>query len=233
MTGSATPDPRCQAIHDDLAALATGTLTGRERAAVLDHLEHCPYCVAELEELSAVADELMTLVPEVAPPDGFAERTVALMKAEPKLVRPPARQPAFRRVLAVAAAVVVLALGVGIGAVIASPGSTGSGGNGSSGGRSGVRTAALQSTSGAQGTVVLAGDHPGWMVMTVDDSSTWGTVTCRVTLADGSHRVVGRFAMSSGYGSWTARLPVPSSSVRSVHLVGHGGAVIASAQLTS
>ncbi|HEX4081496.1 MAG TPA: zf-HC2 domain-containing protein, partial [Acidimicrobiales bacterium] len=100
-------DPRCLAIHDDLAALATGTLTGRDRSAVLEHLEGCPACVTELEELAATVDALMELVPDATPPDGFADRTVALMRAEPSAtVR---RRPRFagsgRRIVAVAAVV--------------------------------------------------------------------------------------------------------------------------------
>jgi hypothetical protein len=219
-------DPRCLAVHDDLAALATGTLTGRDRSAVLEHLEGCPACAAELEELSVTVDALMELVPDATPPDGFADRTVALMRAEPSsTVR---RSPRFahsgRWIVAVAAIVVALALGIGVGALVTS----GGGGTGPV-----VRTAALQSTSGAEGSVVLSSGQPGWLVMTVADSTAWGKVTCRVTLTDGSHRVVGRYPMSSGYDSWTARLPVTASTVRSVDLVEPGGSVIASAKLAT
>jgi Putative zinc-finger len=224
--GMTSRDPRCVAVHDDLAALATGTLTGRDRSAVLEHLEGCPACAAELEELSVTVDALMELVPDATPPDGFADRTVALMRAEPSsTVR---RSPRFarsgRRIVAVAAIVVALALGIGVGALVTS----GGGGTGPV-----VRTAALESTSGAEGSVVLSSGQPGWLVMTVADSTAWGKVTCRVTLTDGSHRVVGRYPMSSGYDSWTARLPVTASTVRSVDLVEPGGSVIASAKLTT
>ena len=34
-------DPECSAARDDLAALAIGTLAGRERAELLGHLERC------------------------------------------------------------------------------------------------------------------------------------------------------------------------------------------------
>jgi hypothetical protein len=219
-------DPRCLAVHDDLAALATGTLTGRDRSAVLEHLEGCPACAAELEELSVTVDALIELVPEATPPDGFADRTVALMRAEPSLTVRRSRRFAYsgRRMVAVAAVVVALALGIGVGALVTS----GGGGSGPV-----VRTAALESTSGAEGSVVLSSGQPGWLVMTVADSTAWGKVTCRVTLTDGRHRVVGRYPMSSGYDSWTARLPVTASTVRSVDLVEPGGSVIASAKLTA
>ena len=239
-----SPDPQCADINDDLAGLATGTLTGRRRADVLDHLETCPACAAELDELSAAADALMTLVPEAEPPEQFAERTVALMRDpggadrdRPAAIRPmPTRRPwatrpAARRVLAAAAVVVALALGVGIGGLVAGSGGSAGGRSADTAGAAGVRTATLQSASGAEGSVVLAPGRPGWLVMAVGDAGAWGTVTCRVTLADGTQRVVGRYPMTSGYGSWAARLPVPASSVRSVALVGSGGATLATARL--
>lgn len=237
------PDQACRAIQDDLAALATGTLTGRRRAEVLDHLESCPACVDELEELSGTVDALMALVPEAEPPEGFAERTIALMPTdgrsatgaradrEPVVVpmTTPHRRtprPMTRSIMAVAAVVVALALGVGLGTLVGGSG-------GPTGGGSEVRTAALQSASGSDGSVVLTAGHPGWLVMTVDDAHVWGTVTCQVTLTDGSRRVVAHYPMSGGDASWAARLPTPASSVRSVQLVGEDGTTLATAQLPS
>ncbi|HVX23578.1 MAG TPA: zf-HC2 domain-containing protein [Acidimicrobiales bacterium] len=263
----ATPDERCQAVRDDLVSLATGTLTGRQRAEVVEHLERCPACAAELEGLCGAVDALMALVPDAEPPEGFAERVTARMRAEAQPAVPvvppaarrrwasrptarPAVRPAARRVMAAAAVVAALALGVGIGAVVAGSGPggsspSGSGRDGSAGGGPGgatggteVRTAALHSPAGAggsrsgvQGSVVLTSGRPGWLLMTVDDAHAWGTITCRVTLADGSRRVVGRYPMEAGYGSWAARLPVPASSVHSVEVVGRGGATLAVARL--
>lgn len=228
-------DPECAAVGDDLTALALGTLSGRERATVVGHLERCPDCAAELEELSAAADALLTVVPEEAPPDGFAARTVALMGGRPDpragVVARTGRRPARWRVAAVAAAVVVaLGIGLGVGRALAP-----SGGAGSSGG---ARTAALSSPSGATGTVVVSPGGGGWLVMTVADVPASGEVTCVVTLADGSHRTVGRFSLSTGYaspayGSWAVHLPVPASSVRSVAVVDAHGATVASATLPS
>src|SRR6202034_1069468 len=99
-------DGECVAVRDDLAALAVGTLTGRQRAELLVHLEGCARCAAELEELSAAADALITLIPDAEPPGGFAARTTALMRAEPKV----RQRPTLRRVIAIAA--VVIALGI-------------------------------------------------------------------------------------------------------------------------
>ena len=55
--------PACAAVSDDLAELALGTLTGRERVAALSHLEAAPAARAEVDELSAAADQLLHLAP--------------------------------------------------------------------------------------------------------------------------------------------------------------------------
>jgi len=76
-----THDPECRALGDDLASLALGALTGLDRARVLAHLETCPHCTAEVEELSGAADALTALIPEAPPPPGFADRTMDLIRA--------------------------------------------------------------------------------------------------------------------------------------------------------
>jgi hypothetical protein len=212
-------DAACTAVQDDLSALAIGALNGRERAIVLAHLEGCTRCTAELEELSAAADALLTLIPEATPPAGFAARTTARMHAEGGSKR----RPVVWRALAVAAVVVGLALGFGINAINSSPG----------GNSTAVRTSALHSTTGAQGSVLVSSGPNAWLDMTVRDAPTSGTVTCAVTLADGRRQVVGRFSLSEGYGAWGARLRVPPSSIRTVSVVDQSGSTIAWAHLSS
>jgi hypothetical protein len=220
--GPSTHDAECAAVRDDLALLAVGTLTGRPRAVLLAHLDDCVRCVAELEELTAAADALVSLIPEATPPEGFAARVAASMHAE----RSASRRPVTRRVVAVAAVVIALAVGIGIGAVAASNG----GGTGPPGG---VRTASLQSASGAHGSVLLTSSDDGWLIMTIDDVSASTTVTCTVTLADGTRRTVGRFALTAGYGSWAAHLPVDVSEIRAVEVLDSTGATVASARIRS
>jgi hypothetical protein len=228
MMGASTHPPDCGVVRDDLAALATGTLTGRRRAEVLDHLEHCPSCAVELEQLSATVDALMTLIPEATPPEGFAERVTDRWDAEPRRAVSANRQPMRRRVLAAAAVVAVaVGAGVGFGAALFSSGS------GPGAGGAGVHAAALGSVSGAQGTVILLPGQHGWLVMSIDDVTATGLVTCSVGLADGSRRVVGRFPVTAGYGSWAVRLPVASSSVRSVEVRAADGKMVASARISA
>ena len=90
--------------------------TGQDRARVLSHLGTCTVCTAELEKYSGAADAMTALVPEAAPPEGFADRTLARVRAESKA----RATPLVRRLAAVAAVTVALALGAGVGGVAAS-----------------------------------------------------------------------------------------------------------------
>jgi hypothetical protein len=216
------PNAECEELHDDLAVLAIGALTGHDRARILAHLEGCPSCAAELEDLSAAADALAALIPEAVPTEGFSDRTMAVIRAEQR----GRQQPLIRRLAAVAAAVVVLAVGGAAGAVLASsehhaPANA-------------LWTGPLHSAQGAQGTVVLVSSgQKGWLVMNLYDAPTSGMVTCTLALDDGTHRSIGEFSLAAGYGSWTAPIPVPASSVRWVNVVGATGATVASARITS
>jgi len=210
----------CEAFQDDLAVLAMGGLTGHDRARTLAHLEGCPRCTARLEELSAAVDALTTLIPEATPPEGFAERTVAQFRSERTTARPWAR-----RVVAVAAVVVTLALGAGVGEWVAT-----SQGNAPA---TAFRAVPLRSAQGTEGSVVLVSTgNRGWLWMTVHDAPNSGTVTCSVLLTDGSRREVGRFSLAGGYGEWTATLPFAVTSVRAVTLLDQAGTRVAVARVT-
>ena len=74
MNDDARSRPECERYADELAELALGTMTGRERAHILTHVESCPGCQAEMEQLSLAADSLLEVVPGVEPPLGFEVR---------------------------------------------------------------------------------------------------------------------------------------------------------------
>jgi len=74
MTGELT----CAAARELLPDLALGTLSGDDRAHVLDHLGSCGACTTESAELTAVVDEVVGhLAPHVDPPAGFESRVLA------------------------------------------------------------------------------------------------------------------------------------------------------------
>ena len=217
---STSTGPECASFQDDLAVLAVGALTGHERARLVAHLEECPQCSTKLEELSVAADALTSLIPDAIPSEGFSERTVARFRAEQRV----SRRPLTRRLAAVAAVVVALALGAGAGELAASQGGSPA---------PAFLTAPLHSTVGTEGSVVLmSSGGQGWLVMNVHDAPSTGTVTCSIVLHDGTRRNVGQFSLADGYGSWVASLPVPATSVRTVSMVDDHGALVAAARVS-
>ena len=74
-----TRERGCPQYSDDLAELALGVLTGRDRARALSHVESCRRCADELEQLSRVADTVVQAAPEVEPPVGFEVRLLERM----------------------------------------------------------------------------------------------------------------------------------------------------------
>jgi hypothetical protein len=213
----------CRRFSDDLAELALGILTGRDRALTLAHVESCPRCADELEHLSRTADAIVAVAPETEPPMGFEVRLFSRMGLTPdapvQLRTPRAR--ASRWVMAAAAAVTALGVGLGVGL------------SGSGGGSSAVAVAQADLVEHGQsvGHVFIYGGSKPWMFMNLDDSAARGTVICKVVMADGQIHTVGTFSAAHGYGSWGAPLHVAPSEVRSAEVVSSSGTVIATAPL--
>lgn len=221
MSSDAQHPERCAAIADDLPLLALGTLTGRARSDVLDHVESCQQCRTELEQLSLVAEALQQLTPEVQPPLGFESRLAERLQG----AITPQRRSRRIALMSAAAAVVILAFGLGI--VVA---------HGTSGGSrlsatSAAATADLTSGGEVVGSVVVSPGSPAWMLVTVEGGRWQGAVTCEVTLSDGHVATVGTFTLSGEYPSWAAPLPSTGGSVRSARLIDSKGTIIASAEL--
>src|SRR4051812_17770341 len=102
----------CEHTRALTAELALGIADGADRAQALRHLAECANCRRELEQLSAVADELLMLAPERQPAAGFESRVLA--RLEPAAPRS-RRAGRLRRVLApVAAAAAAAAAAAGI-----------------------------------------------------------------------------------------------------------------------
>ncbi|HUZ21632.1 MAG TPA: zf-HC2 domain-containing protein [Acidimicrobiales bacterium] len=240
----------CGRFADDLAELALGTLTGRERAELLGHLEGCPRCTEEVEGLSAAADSLLLAVPEAEPPVGFEVRVLdrlAAARRDPSVPRLGARRrggrrwagPAgaprtrsARRLVASAAAAALLAASVGFGIGRAT------GGGGRSNAAPGVALngnvveASLLSAGHARGVVYVDEGDPGWLFMTVERMGSVGPVTCEVTTASGHTVMLGTFWLQSGHGAWASQLPGNLGPLRSARVRASDGTVLASASLS-
>jgi Putative zinc-finger len=212
-----TVDHACTTHRDDLAELALGTLTGRERAALLTHLEQCDGCAAELDGLAAAGDALLLLVPDETPPVGFAERTVARFGDPARTAT--AVRGRRRRTWAVAAMILAVAVGVGVGAIAWNAGRSQP---------TGSERAALVSSDGAHGTAIVTSGAHGQLWVSLADSPI-ASVTCTVTYADGSHKVVGTYPLSDGYADWALPLPSETSAIRSLRISGPSGTTVATA----
>jgi anti-sigma factor RsiW len=222
-----TRERGCPQYADDLAELALGVLTGRDRARTLSHVESCRRCADELEQLSRVADTVVEAAPEVEPPVGFEVRLFERMGVADLRAKRHRRFRASRLVpFGVAAAVVGLGLGLGL-TLSSSPAPTTT----AQPQRSGGISADLVAHGVAVGKVEAFGGAKPWMSMSLEDSPTRGTVMCAVTTKDGVTHWVGSFVARTGYGAWAAPLHVDPAKIRTAEVVSPSGTVIATATL--
>ena len=235
MNDDARSRPECERYADELAELALGTMTGRERAHILTHVESCPGCQAEMEQLSLAADSLLEVVPGVEPPLGFEVRLMERLGtggATRRLVR---RHWRLRQSALVLACLLLLAAaGVGAGWLVRGAGSrppvartafgTEPGGH--------IETASLVSAGRALGEVVVYSGPTSWLSMTLDDGSWSGEATCQIRLADGTTVPLGTFWLEKGYGSWSVVLPPGTGHIQLASVVTADG-VLATAHLPS
>jgi hypothetical protein len=220
----------CESHSGELAELALGVLTGRERAQALAHVESCPRCADELEQLSRIADTVVQVAPAVEPPMGFEVRLFEKMGVSDDLAQRRHARAMRRRVAVVGvAAAAAVALGLGL-SLPSSSGPTVSAEGGAA--HAHVVSAPLLENGHVVGRVAFGGTRP-WMSMMLADSGAQGTVNCVVVTRDGVTHHVGTFVASSGgYGAWIAPLHVSPKDVRRAEVASPDGTVIASATLS-
>ena len=66
----------CEELQDLAPEIALGTIEGEERAEALRHLATCGDCRRLVDQLTAVADELLMIAPVEEPPVGFESRVI-------------------------------------------------------------------------------------------------------------------------------------------------------------
>jgi anti-sigma-K factor RskA len=216
----------CGQHRDELSELALGVLTGRERARVLAHVESCPRCADELEQLSRAADAVVQVAPEAEPPMGFEVALFERMGVADVRQRRRHRPPRWAvGALSAAAAVAALGIGLGLGLSSSAPPTS------SALPANRVVVANLVGHGAVMGRVAAHGGAHPWLSMMLVDSSAHGTVDCVVVTSDGVSHRVGTFVAEKGYGAWVAPLRVGSQDVRSAEVVTPSGTVIATATL--
>ncbi len=221
MSRVSEPSKECEALSDELTEFALGTLSGRSRSLVLEHLESCAACNAESESLAEVADALLWLAPEAEPNLGFETRVIERLRGSDAQRRMARR----RRVsLYAVAAMLVAVVGVGVGAAAMSHGPANR-----PGATQRPLTGRLMSSGQVLGDVTISSGDPSWMTMDVDSARVSGLVWCEVTFANGQSETVGKFTITHGYGSWVAAIKASGKDVRSARIVNADGAVLAQA----
>jgi hypothetical protein len=218
----------CEEYGDELAELALGVLTGRDRARVLLHVESCPRCAEELEILSRAADSVVQAAPEMEPPLGFEVRLFERMGLTDVTPRRRRFRPSRWVPAVVGVAAAALALGLGLSLTSSSPTPTVTA---QPHGTHRVVTAALVEDGETVGHVMAVGGAKPWISMMLDDSSAHGRVNCVVVTDDGVRHTVGTFRADKGYGAWISPLPVNPDQLRSAEVVSPSGTVIATATL--
>jgi hypothetical protein len=214
----------CMELSAVAEELALDVLPGDVRALALEHLDDCPSCRALVEDLSETADELLFAHGGIEPPAGFEERVLARLAAEPTTLRRPRR---FVPTLAAAAAVIVAAL-VGVGALALRPGSHRPPAAASA--EVTERHVALISLSGTPvGDASAYAGRQAWFFMRVDRGVPSGMYQCVLDVSGGHLIRLCSLTVTGGKGAWGESLSVPASDVRDARLVTPGGRTIATA----
>jgi anti-sigma-K factor RskA len=227
----------CEQFDEVAAELALGVLTGRERAAALEHLDRCEACRTKVRQLTMTGEELLGLLPALEPPPGFETRVLDRLGIAATVPATGTRRglarwagwvgntsPA-RRTLAAAAVVVTVLVSVlggwGLRAVAAHPAS------------SSLSSASLLSASHqAVGKVFLYDGNPRWVYMSVYMETAKGAVSCQLVGTNGHITTLGTFSLDDGYGAWGSADPVDNGPLSGARLLDANGTVIATASFS-
>jgi hypothetical protein len=206
-----------EGLRDLIVAQALGTLDGRERSLLLQHVEHCDRCAQELDELLGAVDAVALATPGEDPPVGFESGVLTRITSES---RTSVRRRPLVAWFALAAAAVALAFGLGFAV-------NSLGVNSTHPGISTVLQAPLNHAGHSVGTVYAFTGSPDWMVVSAQATTPAQTVNCVVVTRDGVRHSVGNFALTTPASSWSVPLPVKAASVASVELVDSSGTILA------
>ena len=196
---------QCAELREVSVDLALGDLSGSERGEALAHLSMCPVCGQLVGELTRVAEDLLLLAPEVEPPPGFESRVLARLGEQ----RQP-RRHRLRSLVAIAAALVMFALGGGLVALMTA----------GDGGPEPVRTALAISPSGRSTCrVVVQGERPASLVVSLDGQpGTSFEYVVEAQPTSGAPIPLGRFATTDGHGLLATTVAVDAEDIRSVRV---------------
>jgi hypothetical protein len=221
----------CEQVRELAPEVALGIASAKERARALEHLVSCNECRAHVQELSAVADEILLLAPESEPPVGFESRVIDSFDAK----APSPRR--FQRVVLAAAAVLLIAAVAGGGTYLAGRHSRDLAsrwasvlgtGNGSS-----FSAAALgDANSGVnEGRAFLFRGDPSWIYVEVQAPSSFsGTYGVQLVTSGGDTIPVGSVTYKNGRGSWGRSVDRSGMTITGLQCTDATGAVVLTAR---
>ncbi|MBO0878687.1 MAG: hypothetical protein J2P19_35455, partial [Pseudonocardia sp.] len=215
------PEPGCRRCRHFAAELALDVLPGRERGDALRHLDDCSRCRDAVHALVGTADQLIELVPEARPPDGFERKVVAALTASSGR-----RRGWLERTAALLGGVALIASGW---LALPRQGSADPTG-GAQPGVLPVRYAPLLSRHQEVGHAYLYPGDPPWIYLSVATPPTApGTnVSCEAVRQDGATSSLG--PLNRGEGGWTVPTPRQPDPVVAARLVDQSGHTVAMAR---
>jgi len=191
----------CAEVRDRAPELALDVLAGTERSEVLEHLDGCARCRAEVGELSEVADLLPKLAPEAEPPAGFDARILSMMRGDRR--RRLLRRGATALTAAAAAAILSIVIVRVVDADRAPERAEAT---------APLRTVAMVGPEGLPvGQVAVSGSGTAQVAVTVtvDYSVPDGTYSLEVQADPAAPRPIGTIVVRGGRGAWKGSGPVP------------------------
>jgi len=188
----------CAHVRENAAEYVLGTLDGADRAAVAGHLAACAECRAEVESLARVTDTLWTGSPEAEPPAGFESRVLRAVRP----ARPSLRQRLAPRVIGLAVAAAVIAVGVVVRPDPPPPPV--------------AAGAMLDEARAVVGHASVSGGAAPYVHVAVEDWGHDGEYLVEVVRKDGSFVRVAPITLVDGRGVAGGPLPVPYDDVKAV-----------------
>ena len=220
---------RCDETRELAPELALGIVDGEERAEALRHLSGCAECRRAVEELTEVADELLTVAPLQEPSAGFESRVVAAMGLGDEPSRRKRRRWLLPRWLALRVGPVVATAAVTAAALVGVYHNdhvtaqryrdTLAEANGRS-----FQAQKLTDEAGGRAGVAFGYEgSPSWLLLTVDPGHRDSVTRAELTTRAGRTSPLRSLRLDSG-GSWGGAIPVKLYDVASVRLLGpHSG----------
>ena len=209
-------DLTCDLTRHLATEYALGILPAADRPGVAAHLTGCAQCRQEIDEIRAIGDRLLDLVPDAEPSVGFERTVIARFGQQGTAPRRRRRSARGRLTMGIGAlaACIVAAIVIPLAA---------------SSGHQRVPDrldASLLDSGRSVGSVDVSG-RPPWVYMSVQGEPVGGTVRCQLVRRDGVTVTVGSFELLDGRGSWGARVPGAASLYAGARLVDASGRVLA------